>query len=626
MEKDRARRFKSAEEMLGELVRLKVDVIVTSTSWRLRDPSKSAVTPAGGEPNRQPSASFKQKDNRPSIAVLPFENLNEDQDNEAFASGLHHDLLTQISQISSLKVISRTSVMEYAGTSTRNIRQIAGELSVGTILEGGVQRVGDRVRVNAQLIDARNDEHLWAGTFDRELSVTNIFEIQSEIAGQVAQALQSKIRRATQPDSLPTTNLEAYHFFLRGNEYYYRPESRPADRDHSIAMYQHAVDLDPQFALAWANLARSLLRVRWDREGRYVHEENRKPALQAARKALEIDPTLPEGHLALAWYYGRGADPDVHHSNMDLDRAFDLLSEAERGLPGDWEVTQLKQRILFRRGKVDEALKVCETAAALDPLNVEVFYWLGMWMRFVGRHEEAIANFDRALQLAPDYDAAMYHRANAFTVGFGDTAPAREYFASIPERNTRSGGLPPFELSLLRWNVEVFDRNFDAALDVLGKLEKGAVLKVLQREVLIGLTHRLASDDDAAARVLESLLPNLQEKLDRMPEDHLAHLNAAVALACLGRKMEAIRHGKKAADLSARNRQERKPHPDIVLWLARIYALLNEPASAAEKIDDALSVPSVASLRGLRKEPIFDTIRDHPAWQALEEKYLGGEI
>ena len=648
---DRGRRFESAEEMLGELRRLKVEgngahgwakakmpralwrplsmaigflVVLTAivATWRRDHTSERSAPPVSTASNQQSlkaSAQPRQEYDRSAIAVLPFENLNKDHDNEAFASGLHHDLLTQISQISSLKVISRTSVMGYASGSARNIRQIAEELSVGTVLEGGVQRLGDRVRVNAQLIDARNDEHIWADTFDRELSVTNVFEIQSEIASQVARVLQTEIAWVALNDPLPTTNLEAYDFFVRGNEYYHRPGSQPEDRDNAIAMYRQAVEQDPMFALAWANLARSLVGARWDREGRYALEEHRMLALQAARRALEIDPALAEGHLALAGYHWRG-------EGADLERASESLRVAERGLPGDWEVLHLQQMILYKQGKFDEALKVSETAASLDPLNSEVFYWLGIFLRFAERHKEAIANFDRALQLAPDFEQAMYHRANAFLLGFGDTAPAREYFASIPERNTRSGGLPPFELSLLRWNVEVFDRNFDAALGVLGKLEKGAVLKVLQREVLIGLTHRLTSDDDAAARVLESLLPDLQEKLDRMPEDHLAHLNAAVALACLGRKMEAIRHGKKAEELSARNRQEREPHPDIVLWLARIYALLNEPASAAEKIDNALSVPSVASLRGLRKEPIFDTIRSHPAWQALEEKYLGGEI
>ena len=370
---------------------------------------------------------------------------------------MHHDLLTQISQISSLKVISRTSVMKHADAGTRNVRQIAEELSVGGILEGGVQRVGDRVRVNAQLIDARNDEHIWAGTFDRELTVANIFEIQSEIAGRVAEALQSKIGRAAPIGSLPTTNLEAYHFFLRGNEYYQRHE--PEDRDHAISMYKQAVVLDPQFALAWANLSRALTKHRWEFYERDLLEETMMSALQAAHRALEIDPALGEGHLALAQYYFQGAD---------LGRAFEALSVAERTLAGDWEVVRLKQLILFRRGMVDEALKLCESTASVDPLNFEVFHLWGLLLRFVGRYQEAIANFDRALRLSPDYEAARYHRSSTFLLGFGDTGPSREYFASISEGDTRAGSLPPYELSLLRWRVEVYDRKFPAALDVLG--------------------------------------------------------------------------------------------------------------------------------------------------------------
>ena len=241
--------------MLGELRRLKVEgngahgwakakmpralwrplsmaigflVVLTAivATWRRDHTSERSAPPVSTASNQQSlkaSAQPRQEYDRSAIAVLPFENLNKDQDNEAFASGLHHDLLTQISQISSLKVISRTSVMGYASGSARNIRQIAEELSVGTVLEGGVQRLGDRVRVNAQPIDARNDEHIWADTFDRELSVTNVFEIQSEIASQVARVLQTEIAWVALNDPLPTTNLEAYDFFVRGNEYYHRP-------------------------------------------------------------------------------------------------------------------------------------------------------------------------------------------------------------------------------------------------------------------------------------------------------------------------------------------------------------------------------------------------------------------
>ena len=234
-----------------------------------------------------------------SIAVLPFENLVPDADNVFFVAGIHNDLLTQLSKVSSLKIISRTSVLGYEGQK-KNLRQIGDELNVATILEGSVQRSGDMLRIYVQLIDAESDEHLWAERYDRELTAQNLFAIQTEIATSIAGALQAVIS----PDELarlnevPTESTRAYNHYLIGNMHLRGVDNRTMFPD-AVHAFQRAVDEDPEFALAWALLARSHSAV-------YLFvdhtESRRKLARQAVDRAFELNPDLPEAHYAMGYY------------------------------------------------------------------------------------------------------------------------------------------------------------------------------------------------------------------------------------------------------------------------------------------------------------------------------------
>lgn len=232
-----------------------------------------------------------------SIAVLPFQNLSTDPENATFADGIHDDLLTQLAKISSLKVISRTSVLEYRN-SPKNMRQIGQELGVATILEGGVRRAGDTIRFNVQLIDAETDGHLWVETYDRQLTAENVFAIQREMATSIAEALQTTLSPAetARLAEVPTQNLEAYNFYLSGNDYIKRPDNLTA---YSLAaqQYQRAVVEDPDFALAWAALARSHAGVYFFRVD--ASDSRREAARQAIERAFSLDANLPEAHLAM---------------------------------------------------------------------------------------------------------------------------------------------------------------------------------------------------------------------------------------------------------------------------------------------------------------------------------------
>jgi len=229
---------------------------------------------------------------RKSIAVIPFENLSDDPENAFFAAGIHDDILSQLSKIRDLTVISRTSVMQYAGTE-KDMRTIANELGVGAILEGSVRRAGGQVRIVTQLIDAKADAHLWSETYDRELTVANVFAIQSEIAERIAQALKAELspEEKERIASRPTDSPEAYDFYLRGKEYFHRGQSTGAE-NYRIAqqMYERAVELDPQFALAHASLSRVHSLFYWVSFDRSA--ERLSQAREAAGRALELDPDL----------------------------------------------------------------------------------------------------------------------------------------------------------------------------------------------------------------------------------------------------------------------------------------------------------------------------------------------
>jgi TolB-like protein len=277
--------------------------------WLVGRSGGAAVLPAVAAATRPDAIG-----DRRSIAVLPFTSLSADPENSYFASGIHDELLTQLSKLGDLRVISRTSVMQYAGT-TKSIGQIAGELGVGVVLEGSVQRAGNRVRVQAQLIDAATDEHLWAESYDRDL--TDVFAIQRDIAQQIANALQARLtagERAALAQA-PTQSLEAYDFYLQARDYHLRANITQANLQTAQSMYERAVALDPDFALAHAWLSRAHGQLRWwgfDRS-----DARRDQQREAAERAVQLQPRLPEARMAMGMYHYWG-HRDYERAPVDL--------------------------------------------------------------------------------------------------------------------------------------------------------------------------------------------------------------------------------------------------------------------------------------------------------------------
>src|SRR5438309_7764034 len=266
-----------------------------------------------------PLASARKIDK--SIAVLPFQNLSDEKENAYFADGMQDDILTNLSKIGDLKVISRTSVMSYRD-GARNAREIGKSLGVGTLLEGSVRRSGNRVRVNVQLINANNDEHIWAEDYDREL--TDVFAIQTDLAQKIASALQAKLspNEKERFDRRPTQNPDAYLLFIRAHDYANRPDMLPDTSSKAEPLFEQAIKLDPNFAAAFAGLS---MVESWAYHSFDPVPVRREKARSNAEEALRLQPDLPEAHLALGFSY--------YYGDRDYQRALAEFEIAKRGLP-----------------------------------------------------------------------------------------------------------------------------------------------------------------------------------------------------------------------------------------------------------------------------------------------------
>ena len=311
-----------------------------------------------------PRASARKVDK--SIAVLPFQNLSDEKENAYFADGMQDDILTNLSKIGDLKVISRTSVMSYRD-GARNAREIGKALGVGALLEGSVRRLGNRVRVNVQLINANNDEHIWAEDYDRDL--TDVFAIQTDLAQKIASALQAKLspNEKARLDRRPTKDSDAYLLYVQAHDYATRPDRF---RDTSLKaeeLFEQAIKLDPKFAAAYAGL--SMIESWLYHESDPIPARREKARLNAS-EALRLQPDLPEGHLALGYSY--------YYGDRDYERALSEFEIARRDLPNEAEAYSAIAAIQRRQGKWAESTANFEKAVSLDPKNANVLFNLGL--------------------------------------------------------------------------------------------------------------------------------------------------------------------------------------------------------------------------------------------------------
>jgi TolB-like protein len=350
-----------------------------------------------------------------SIAVLPFQNLSDEKENAYFAEGMHDDLLTHLSKISDLKVISRMSVSPYRGDGARNAREIGKALGVATLLEGSVRRIGNRVRVNVQLINAQTDERMWAEDYDREL--TDVFAIQTDLAQRIATALRARLspNEKARFDRPPTQNPDAYLLLLQAHDYANRPDHFSDAMLKAEQLYEQVIKLDPKSAAAYAGLSRV---ESWAYHSFDSTAARRDKARVAAEKALQLDPDLPEGHLALGYSY--------YYGDRDYGRALEQFEIAKAGLPNEAEAYLSIGAIQRRQGKWNEAAASLEKAAALDPNNATILFNLGT--TYVGQRnfEAADKTFDRAIAISPQSFAARAFKGLVAIMSKGEVSVAEQ--------------------------------------------------------------------------------------------------------------------------------------------------------------------------------------------------------
>jgi TolB-like protein/Tfp pilus assembly protein PilF len=370
---------------------------VLVTGWLFFGPGADASA-AGGDSARVTTDGAVAADLR-SVAVLPFATRSADQADEYFSEGMHDDVLTQLSKIDSLTVISRTSVMQYAGT-TKSIPEIANELGVATILEGGIQRAGDRVRINVQLIEASTDKHLWAETYDEELTAANVFAIQSDLAREIAGALQATLSPevTARIDARPTENTEALELYSRARYLILSGAGGTPRLEQALGMLEQAVELDPGYARAWAALGSLYLVLK--AQGGLPVEEGTRLADEAISRALELEPDLAAAHSARAMYL------------TDELRYEDAEEEALVALdlnPGSSEDHRRYARLLLQLDRHDESVEEARRAVELDPLSVQARATLGDAMWWAGDWQGTVEESLNLLEMAPDLAYAYYN-------------------------------------------------------------------------------------------------------------------------------------------------------------------------------------------------------------------------
>ena len=392
-----------------------------------------------------------------SIAVLPFDNLSNRDEDEFFTEGIHDDLLTTMANIGSMKVISRTSVMEYKDT-TKKIPEIAKELGVANILEGGIQRSGNQVRINVQLIDAETDEHLWAEIYDRQLTAENLFKIQSEVSTAIADALHATLspEETQRISAIPTENLEAYENYLLGRQ---RWKARTADSTaQSVEFFLRAIELDPAFAEAWAGLG-DAYRHQVPYGGLPEHEQFPK-AGEAIRKALELNPDLAEAHAALGGLIGQTGD-ESEKAKLHLERAIELNPSYSPAY--NWLAL-----VYSNSAEFDKALETIRKGQEVDPLSAVLAGNNASFSGMAGRHDEMKAGFDRLLETHPEYPSAYNGLAGYYLFVKGRLDEALRYTlqATIVDSNETSYRAYAATYLDLLGESSAADRWFESAFDL----------------------------------------------------------------------------------------------------------------------------------------------------------------
>lgn len=569
---------------------------------------KIAEEATAKDPGEAPADSPKADAATPlekSIAVLPFFNRSPNPDDAFFTDGMHDDLLTHLSKIADLHVISRTSVMSFKD-SDRKIPDIGRELGVATVMEGAVQRAGNRVRINVQLIDVATDDHIWAEIYDRELTADNIFDIQSEITKAIAGALNAVLSAQDEAAlaERPTTNLAAYDAFvagklLHGNEFV----NGAAPLLESIRQYNVAIALDPEFGEAYAAKAYSELAIYWytSEEGDWV-----EAADQSLRKAEELAPGTIEAHMARGYYHYWG-----HLDYAAADAEFDLALEKSPNYPLAIAGKAFAAR---RAGRFDEAITLLEMGSRLDPLNGDLHFSQIETFGKLGRLAEAEAALARALSfgIAMDFDPAnvapMWEQQ-------GNASRAWQLFTHRTRESEVFFSLRAYYAALTRDPENIRLALEDWPEPYRSPVNAPEVYNIARAKSLLAL-----GDTAAAKELFLEIKARNDAREDPYPEGWRANaLYFPVELPGYVGDLAGVR--KAIAGLEATQPPDAWAEIDYMTVIARALAQAGDPEAAMDYVDRMVRARGLFVYLPTSIDPAFDPIREHPRYLELKARY-----
>jgi TolB-like protein/cytochrome c-type biogenesis protein CcmH/NrfG/class 3 adenylate cyclase len=569
---------------------------------------KSLRSSTGGD--KAAASSIPEK----SIAVLPFENLSDDKQNAFFADGVQDEVLTNLAKVADLKVISRTSVAQYKDTATRNLRDIGQALGVAHVLEGSVQRIANKVRVNAQLIDSRNDAHLWAQTYDRDLA--DVFGIQSEIAETIAKQLQAHLsaNEKARMEKPPTTDPIAYDLYLRARQL----DDLSNDPDakgsllQGISLLEEAVRRDPKFYRAYCLMCETHLDLYW--QGFDHTDERREMARVALEKAEAIQPDAGEVH----WMKGLYA----YHGFRDYDRALAEMKIAMQLLPNEARLYVLAGAIDRRTGRFPEAEANFKRALELDPRNFIVMGEAAATFQGTRRYAEARRLYEQALSILPNDPFTTYLLGFNSFAQTGDTSEWRKPLQLIAQQGPEAARGVAFPMLVCSW----MQRDKNEAEKALALIPAEGIANSfdeasIPREYCVGRTAWLFGDKDAAQTALTAARAIFERKTREQPDYAQGWSYLGLTDAMLGRCDEAIREGRRATEILPFTKDS-WVGSIWMTYLAEIYTWCGDKGAALQQLKTAAELPTGITYGELKSSPDWDSLRGDPRFEALVQKVI----
>jgi serine/threonine-protein kinase len=536
-----------------------------------------------------------------SIAVLPFKLLSDEPDKQYLADGMMDAITLHLSKIKDLRVISRTSVEQYRGT-TKTTPTIGQELNVEYLLEGSFQKFGDDTKLIVQLIKANEESHVWANEYNSKWS--DVFSLQSEVAQKIA----SELMVVLTPEEIekmaekPTENLEAYQAYLRGQYYAGQPHFSIQDWTLALQGYQDAVEIDTTFALAYGELARAHARLIFLRQD--ISKLRLEKANQAAAKALRLGSDQPRVHLALGYYY--------LYAYRDEAQALKHLEIAEKSLPNDVEIIVEKAAIIVTKGQWEEYIHLLEKADQLRPHDVSILSDLAEVYWFIRRYRDAIDASNQAIALSPNGTWPYLFKAFGYWSWKGPGKESRDALKYVGNKH---------EWYLFSWYFqEVGVGNFQRALQLVSDTTGGWGVNnkmwTIPRAMLSAFIYDYLDEPELAHTSYKTAMETLEKKVDDIPNDPRYHSALGIAYAGLGKKEEAIKEGLKARALLPIS-EDAIYGLGILHDLAIIYTMVGEFDLALDQLDQLLSIPSWITPVWLGWDIRFEPLKSHPRFKKL---------